>query len=102
MSSGLAVPVGPRGLWVRGDRSLPGAVAHRGPARVVLALRAARLASAISVSANWMSSGRSGNAAASGVSARRTVGTVFMAVPYSFVVVFLVVHPKTYHPAGLR
>jgi len=25
-----------------------------------------------------------------------------MAVPYSFFVVFLVVHPKTYHPAGLR
>jgi hypothetical protein len=25
-----------------------------------------------------------------------------MAVPYSFFVVYLVVHPKTYHPAGLR
>jgi hypothetical protein len=25
-----------------------------------------------------------------------------MAVPYSFFVVFLVVHPKTYHPAGHR
>jgi len=25
-----------------------------------------------------------------------------MAVPYSFFVVFLVVHPKTYHLAGLR
>jgi len=25
-----------------------------------------------------------------------------MAVPYSFFVVFLVVHPKTYHQAGLR
>jgi len=25
-----------------------------------------------------------------------------MAVPYSFFVVYLAVHPKTYHPAGLR
>jgi len=25
-----------------------------------------------------------------------------MAVPYSFFEVFFVVHPKTYHPAGLR
>jgi len=25
-----------------------------------------------------------------------------MAVPYSFFDVYLAVHPKTYHPAGLR
>jgi hypothetical protein len=25
-----------------------------------------------------------------------------MAVPYSLFEVFMVVHPKTYHPAGLR
>ena len=72
------------------------------PAATLIAISPSRAAPAISVSANWMSSGRSGNAAASGVSARPTVGTVFMAVPYSFVVVFLIVHPKTYHPAGLR
>jgi hypothetical protein len=49
-----------------------------------------------------ISSDRSGNTTASAVSATRTVGTVFMAVPYSFFEVYLAVHPKTYHQAGLR
>jgi hypothetical protein len=56
----------------------------------------------MSVIASWISSGRSGKPEALDASARRTVGSAFMAVPYSFFEVYLAVHPKTYHPAGLR
>ena len=72
------------------------------PAATLIASSPSRAAPAISVIASWISSGRSGKPAACGASARRTVGSVFMAVLYSFFEVYLAVHPKTYHPAGLR
>ena len=71
------------------------------PAATLIASSPSRAAPAMSVIASRTSSGRSGNATASAVSARRTVGTVFMAVPY-LLEVYLAVHPKTYHQAGLR
>jgi hypothetical protein len=72
------------------------------PAATLIAISPSRAAPAISVMASAISFGRSGSAATSVVLARRTVGTVFMAVPYPPFVVYLAVHPKTYHPAGLR
>jgi hypothetical protein len=72
------------------------------PAATLIASSPSRAAPAMSVIASRISSGRSGNTTASAASARQTVGTVFMAVPYSFFEVYLAVHPKTYHQAGLR
>jgi hypothetical protein len=72
-------------------------VAHRGPLRIVLALRPARLG-------DLGLKHRRRHRQPSGVGrvSEANSGYVFMAVPYSFFVVYLAVHPKTYHQAGLR
>src|SRR6185369_11727813 len=91
------LPLGPH-AWLISASNIAAITAS--PAATLIAISPSRAAPAISASVSWISSGRSGSAAASAVSTRRTVGTVFMSVPYSFFEVFLVVHPKTYHPAG--
>ena len=94
---GSCLPFGPHASAISAS-NIAGITAI--PAATLIANSPSRAAPAISAIASPISSGRSGNTTASVVSARRTVGTVFMAVPSFWV--YLVVHPKTYHQAGLR
>ena len=97
--SGSCLPFGPHASAISASNI---AAITASPAATLIASSPSRAAPAISVIASWISSGRSGNAHGVGRVSEANSRYGLHGGPFSFFEVYLVVHPKTYHQAGLR